>query len=96
VKFENEFFDEDFFSYKEDVDLSYRLRWAGWQIWVVGGAVAYHDRNASSNEDLSLNEKVTHRKKKSKMVNYNSYKNQWYLLIKNLTWQNCLLNLPWV
>lgn len=96
VKFENEYFDEDFFSYKEDVDLSYRLRWAGWDIWLVAGAVAYHDRTASAHEELNLSEKISHRKKKSRLVNYNSYKNQWYLLIKNLSGANLLLNWPWI
>ncbi|MBI5076799.1 glycosyltransferase family 2 protein, partial [Candidatus Falkowbacteria bacterium] len=47
ISFQKEFFDESFFSYKEDVDLSARLRIAGWQIWRAPGAVAYHDRTVT-------------------------------------------------
>src|SRR3989338_3809676 len=41
VRYEDEFFDNDFFSYKEDIDLSYRLRWRGWELWYAPRAVAY-------------------------------------------------------
>lgn len=34
--------DESFFAYYEDVDLSFRLQWAGWKIAFVPGAVVYH------------------------------------------------------
>ena len=36
--------DESFHMYKEDVDLSWRLRLAGWECWYVPSAVAYHGR----------------------------------------------------
>jgi len=36
-------FDADYFMYGEDLDLSLRLRLAGWEIGVVGGAVVEHD-----------------------------------------------------
>ncbi|MCC6639189.1 glycosyltransferase, partial [Candidatus Falkowbacteria bacterium] len=38
--YESEFFDESFFSYKEDVDLAFRLRWAGYTSYVAHEAVA--------------------------------------------------------
>jgi len=41
---EREYFDELMFMYKEDVDLAYRLQWAGWKALYVPRAVAYHDR----------------------------------------------------
>lgn len=37
-------FDEDFFCYKEDIDLSYRLRKKGWTLCYVPEFVAYHAR----------------------------------------------------
>lgn len=35
-------FDEDFFAYYEDVDLSFRLQLAGWQVAYVPTALVYH------------------------------------------------------
>ena len=34
--------------YKEDVDLSWRLRLAGWECWYVPRALAYHARTSSA------------------------------------------------
>lgn len=44
------FFDDDFFLYYEDTDLSWRLRSAGWSIRYQPAAVARHIHSASSGE----------------------------------------------
>ncbi len=41
-------FDEDFFAYYEDVDLSFRAQLAGWKVAYVPVAVAYHQISATS------------------------------------------------
>lgn len=41
-------FDEDFFAYYEDVDISFRAQLAGWKVAYVPGAVAYHQIGATS------------------------------------------------
>lgn len=41
-------FDEDFFMYMEDVDLSFRARLAGWICLFVPGAVVYHHHGGTS------------------------------------------------
>ena len=41
-------FDEDFFMYYEDVDLSFRAQLAGWQVRFTPKAIAYHKVGASS------------------------------------------------
>ncbi len=40
-------FDERLFMYAEDLDLCWRARQAGWQVWEVPGAVVRHVGNAS-------------------------------------------------
>jgi GT2 family glycosyltransferase len=41
-------FDEDFFAYYEDVDLSFRLQLQGWKVVYVPAAKAYHQLSATS------------------------------------------------
>ena len=42
------YFDEDYFMYGEDVDLCYRIKKAGWQIWYLPEAQIIHYGGASS------------------------------------------------
>lgn len=51
-----EFFDEEMFMYKEDVEFSYRLQLAGLKIFFIPQAIMYHHRSLSSrrNKILSL------------------------------------------
>ncbi|HPL92670.1 MAG TPA: glycosyltransferase family 2 protein [bacterium] len=44
VRYENEYFDNDFFAYQEDFDLALRLRLAGWAAFVATRATAWHFR----------------------------------------------------
>jgi|GEM_PF-245330 len=44
------YFDDHFFMYYEDTDLSWRLRLAGWQVWYVPKAVVRHIHAGSSKE----------------------------------------------
>lgn len=83
VAYKNEYFDESFFSYKEDVDLAWRLRLAGYDSYIVASALAIHHRGASMTTDLSDTGTIKNRKNKSKKVNYLSYRNHLYLLAKN-------------
>ncbi|MDD4900599.1 MAG: glycosyltransferase family 2 protein [Patescibacteria group bacterium] len=80
-----EYFDELMFMYKEDCDLSYRLRLAGWKIILAPEAVAYHNRTVAGvgRNDLAI---ALNRKNKSKLVKEWSFLNQWILLgkFKNL------------
>lgn len=64
-------FDEDFFAYYEDVDISFRAQLAGWKVKYVPNAVAYHQISATS----------------SKIKGFGTYqfiKNTPLLLIKNV------------
>ncbi|MFA5188529.1 MAG: glycosyltransferase family 2 protein [Patescibacteria group bacterium] len=88
VRYKDEFFDNDFFSYKEDVDLAYRLRWRGWLSFYLPQAVAYHKRSAKSENKENLLNKVNLRKNKNQFINYHSYKNHLFVLVKNMSLKN--------
>ncbi len=78
-----EFFDEDFFMYKEDIDLSYRLRWAGWKTYFTPYAIAWHDRTAS--KTIGIINNIKKRKQFSKLVKKHSFINQQLLIDKNFS-----------
>jgi len=77
-----EYFDESMFMYKEDVDLAYRLQWAGWKCRFTPFAVGYHDRTVSA-QHLSTFELIQNRSRKPSKVNKISYLNHQILLKKN-------------
>lgn len=89
-------FDDFYHLYKEDVDLAYRLRIAGYKAFVLLDTVAYHDRSAEGLEKKGDSVALKNKEKQSEWVKYHSYKNHLMTLYKNEYWQNCLLDLPWV
>lgn len=64
-------FDEDFFMYYEDVDLSFRAQLAGWKVHFTPKSIAYHKVGASS-------------KKVPGLAVYNTFKNLPLVFIKNV------------
>jgi len=74
----DEYFDEDFFAYKEDIDLAWRLQLFGWQSVYVPTAKAYHFRSGAP---ASL------RFSQSRWVNFLSFRNHLWLFVKNMHWQ---------
>ncbi|NQX66709.1 glycosyltransferase family 2 protein [Paenibacillus alba] len=44
ISLNGEFFDEDFFAYKEDVDVAWRAQLLGWKAYYESSAIAYHER----------------------------------------------------
>lgn len=96
IKIFNEYFDEKFFAYKEDVDLAWRLRLRGWKNLYQGKAIAYHYRGASIEEKAGIMKIIKNRRGKSKMINHYSYKNHLLLLVKNDFAFNLILNFPFI
>jgi len=64
-------FDEDFFAYYEDVDISFRAQLKGWLVKYEPNAVVYHKLSATSN-------------KLGYFAIKQSAKNFWFLFIKNV------------
>lgn len=93
IAFENNVFDASFGSYKEDVDLAFRLASFGYNSAVVLNAKAYHDRTFGKEKSLKLAFK---NKTKMSASVYNSYKNHFALLYKNEYWQNIVLDFLWI
>jgi GT2 family glycosyltransferase len=73
VRISTGFFDDDFFVYREDVDLAWRLRGRGWSARCVPAAVAWHRRR-------NLPER---RRAMSAVANLHSVKNRFLLRINN-------------
>ncbi len=68
-KVDGEVFDEDFFAYREDADLAWRLRGFGYRARYMPAAVAYHRRTVTPERRRSL----------SAAVNRHSVKNRFLL-----------------
>ncbi|MBX4191200.1 MAG: glycosyltransferase family 2 protein [Candidatus Doudnabacteria bacterium] len=85
VKYENEYFDEDFFMYWEDVDISWRLANLGYKAKYVPTAIAYHGRSAGQAEGgyLHVFKFIKHHKKLSPQILKWNYKNHVLMYIKN-------------
>lgn len=94
IAYRGEFFDEDFFAYKEDVDIAWRLRLRGWVSLYVPFAKAYHYRTAYGRERTSVLELIRRRRVRSEAVNFFSYRNHILLLMKNDTAVNAMLHAP--
>ncbi len=80
-----EYFDEDFHSYWEDVDLSWRMSNAGWKNIFVPSAIGYHGRGAGSSEGgyQHIVSFIKHHRALNPRIRQLNYKNHIFLYIKN-------------
>ena len=79
VSVEGEFFDEEFFAFREDGDLSWRAQVLGWKCLYVPTAVAWHVRRVTPErrKDLPL------------IINWHSAKNRFLMRGKNASGWLC-------
>ena len=75
ISLEGEFFDADFFAYREDADLAWRAQLYGWKCLYTPLALAYHVRHVLPEKRSSL----------PSLINMHSVKNRWLMRIKNIT-----------
>ncbi len=78
-----EFFDEDFFAYKEDVDLAWRMRRLGMRVRFVPRAVAWHVRTAPSLPSAGPIGAWRARAQKPSHINFYSTRNHLWTIWKN-------------
>ncbi len=83
IRINNEYFDEDFFMYKEDVDLAWRLRLYGWEAVYEPKAIGYHLRGAGEKAVKNYLAIASARKKNSEFAKFHSFKNDRLMRIKN-------------
>lgn len=93
-----EYFDEDFFAYWEDFDLSWRLRLMAWKCLFVPQAIVYHPRKASSNPGgyrkfISF---VRHHRALSATIRRWNWRNHLFCIIKNDFGWPLLAGLPFI
>jgi len=79
VSVDDEFFDEDFFSYREDADLAWRAQVMGWKCLYTPTALAWHVRQVTPErrEQLPL------------VINWHSVKNRFLMRGKNASGWLC-------
>jgi GT2 family glycosyltransferase len=75
VAVEGEFFDPDFFVYREDADVAWRAMLMGWRTLYTPAAIAYHVRTVTP----------ANRRAVPAMINMHSVKNRFLMRIKNAT-----------
>ena len=75
VSIEGEFFDEDFFAYREDADLAWRAQILGWHCLYVPEGVGWHQRRVTPER----REQLPH------IINWHSVKNRFLMRAKNIS-----------
>ena len=89
-----EYFDEDFFAYKEDIDLAWRMKHRGWYSLYLPDAVVYHFRQTQAKKGVW--QTILNRRQKSKLINYLSYRNHFFVLVKNEQFKDFFRHFPYI
>ncbi|WP_232101619.1 glycosyltransferase [Paenibacillus sp. URB8-2] len=89
ISVDGDFFDADFFAYKEDVDVAWRARLLGWKAYYDADAIGYHERGW----------KASGRSGKPLFIRRISYINRYKMIFKNEPFRTMLktilLSLPY-
>jgi GT2 family glycosyltransferase len=75
VSLEDGFFDPDFFAYREDADVAWRMQLLGWRCLYVPAALSYHVRSVTPGP----------RRPVPPLLRMHSVKNRFLLRMKNVT-----------
>jgi len=78
-----EYLDDDFFAYKEDVDLAWRLRAAGWDTLYRPSAVAWHARSAAEPASGSVLAWLRQRRAMPAWLRRTAWRNHRLMIVKN-------------
>lgn len=83
IKINGEYFDNDFFAYKEDIDICWRLNLYGFKCYYVHNAICYHGRGMNSSKGIVNT--IKNRKSQSEFLKGISFRNHYLMIIKNET-----------
>lgn len=75
VSGDGQFFDPDFFSYREDADVAWRAQLLGWHCLYIPDAVGHHVRSVGPDK----------RRQVPSSINMHSVKNRFLMRVKNMT-----------
>lgn len=90
TKIGDEYLDNDFFMYKEDVDLSWRFQLFGWKCLYYPEAVAWHGRGTGVLKRFTHMEVAKNRSKLSDFQKFYGFRNQRLMQMKNEMWGTAL------
>ena len=91
-----EVLDEDFFMYKEDVDLAWRMRRLGWRSRYDPAALAWHARGAGVGAALSWIDIARSNWHIAPWIKGMSWRNQRLMQLKNERAVDFVMDLPWI
>jgi GT2 family glycosyltransferase len=91
-----EVLDEDFFMYKEDVDLAWRLRRLGWTSWYAPDAVGWHARGAQGPPTQTIVAIIRAGRRIPRWILVISWRNHRLMQVKNDRVADVLRDLPWL
>ena len=86
IKLNNEYFDEDFFIYVEDVDLCWRSQLYGWKALYTPSAIAYHCRGVTRESSANM----------LKDYILIGHRNRYLAILKNAILSSLLKNIIWI
>lgn len=92
IAYQGEYFDEDFFAYKEDIDLAWRLQLAGYKAYYNPQVVAWHARTLGKDKGNKFLAQI----RRDKFLNYLSFRNHLFLNLKNGNRRNVFTNLIFI
>jgi GT2 family glycosyltransferase len=85
IQIEGEYYDEDFFAGKEDLDISWRAQLCGWKCLYVPSAVGHHLRTFTPKD---------RRSEISGVLRAGSIRNRYLLMLKNDLFRHFIRHLP--
>jgi GT2 family glycosyltransferase len=91
-----DFLDSNFFFYKEDVDLAWRLRLQGFRSIFIPEAVAYHLRTFPAAQKNRFGEVIANRRQQNDLARYYSYRNHFLVLSDNEFFSNLIIYSPFI
>lgn len=95
LKINSEYFDSDYHFFYEDLDIAWRANLLGWKAYYIPQALAYHVRGVSVRKGHGLNKPYA-RRYLSEGLHADLIKNRYLTIIKNESWFNFLLHLPFM